>query len=567
MKISLLLACLMAHTCLSLAEDGAVLHVEDRVAARVAPEIFGQFLERPSWGGEFGPEGLVDEKGRLPTEVGRMLRELSPPVLRFPGGTDVDHMDWTDLIDHAPGREAAKRPVSIGKNGNEVTNRFGLDEFFTLAGELGSQVVLVGNLRQALYRERPLEEAARHEAGLLAYANARPGAILPAGMPDWGAVRARNGRAEPAGVRYFMVGNETYFFWPPKNAEARAKLGLADDEAAWEWFRECLLAYGRALKAVDPSVELIIDGFHDAHNPANDIPNAARRKLYLDPEIRALYSHLGAHHYAPMGFSGTRLQGQSTPSAELSEEQVWYGLVAAPGLYDDRGQNIGFGGYYKEMAEAGYRVAVTEWNFNAWNTGRVMAGRSFGIEVPARLATAGFLHGILRQAGVVSLATQSMLLGTSWDITAIRADPAGKEPPYWFPQGQVSRFYRHLTGNELLVSRLERSPSVAHPPQFTPWWPQLESLALLDALVTRSATATYVHVINRSLTDDVPLTLLLPPQVAGATWKHHVLQSDPRAPFARAMELPVQVTEGKSADSHWVLPRHSVSIIEFAKTP
>lgn len=545
--------------------DNAMLIIEDKPMATVQAGVFGQFLERPSWGGEFGPEGICDDAGRLPEPVLKMLQSLRPPVVRFPGGTDVDHMNWTDLIDHAPDRKDPARPLSKGSKGDMVTNRFGLNEFFDLRDQLGSEVILVGNLRQALYRQRPLAEAALHEAGLLAYANAPAEAALPDGMPDWGALRARNGRSEPVGVRYFMVGNESYFFWPPKNEEERERLGLTDDADAWEWFRQCLLAYGKALKAVDPDIELIIDGFHDAHNSSNDVPNTFRERLFLDPEICTLYQHLGAHHYAPMGFNGTRLKGERIEALELDPEQIWYGLISGPGLFDAQGQNTAFGDYYRAMVDAGYRVAVTEWNFNAWSTNRVLKEGSFGIEVPARLATAGFFHGILRQAGSISLTTQSMLLGTSWGITAIRADPTGETPPYWLPQGQVAQFYRFLTGSEILSSQLSKAPTYADPPQLTPWWPAIQNLSLIDAIVTRDERGLFVHLINRSLTQDLPLTVQLPKSFQAGSWKIHTLQSDPYQPFERSMELPVTLSEGAIANNllQAQLPKHSVSIIEI----
>ncbi|MCC5843450.1 MAG: hypothetical protein JJU05_04285 [Verrucomicrobia bacterium] len=548
-------------------ETGPVLRIGDRVTGKIDERIFGQFLERPSWGGETGPEAVVDDGGNLPQEVMEMLAGLRPPVIRFPGGTDVDKMNWTDMIDNAPDRESPERPVSIGGHGGEVTNLFGYDEFFRLRDTLDFEIILVGNLRQALYKERTLQDAALHEAGLLAYARAEAGAGLPEGMSDWGAIRARNGRAEPVPVRYFMVGNESFFFWPPQKPEQFDELGLADVDAAWDWFRECLIAYGRALKAVDPEVILILDGFHDPFNPRNDVPNAARRELYLDPEIRALYTLLGAHHYAPMGFHGSRLKGEGIPPADMTDVQIWYGLLAAPGLFDEKGQNIAVGDTYDEMLEAGYRISFTEWNFNAWNESRVLEERPFRIEVPARLATAGFLHGILRHGDDVALATQSMLLGTSWNITAIRADTKGEQPPYWLPQGQVARFYRHLTGSKLVESTLENPPLFEHPAQLTPWWPAAEAIGLLDVVVTRGEGTLYIHVINRSLDQSFPLEVDLPSEFQNGRATQHLLQTDPDLPFERDSTVPVQrpwsgdFVPGTSIR----LPPHSLCILEITK--
>ena len=35
-----------------------------------------------------------------------LLRAMRIPILRFPGGTDADYIDWTDMISNAPGRDA-----------------------------------------------------------------------------------------------------------------------------------------------------------------------------------------------------------------------------------------------------------------------------------------------------------------------------------------------------------------------------------------------------------------------------------------------------------------------------
>ena len=52
-----------------------------------------------------------------------------------------------------------------------------------------------------------------HIAGLVAYCNAPLGAKLPKGMPDWPAVRAKNGHPEPYNVRIWEIGNEVHGDW------------------------------------------------------------------------------------------------------------------------------------------------------------------------------------------------------------------------------------------------------------------------------------------------------------------------------------------------------------------
>ena len=86
----------------------ATLGISDEVSHALSSDVFGQFLERPSWGGERGPEGVCDDQGKLSPEIEKYLADLRAPVVRFPFGTDGDYVDWQDLID-LPGR--AERPA------------------------------------------------------------------------------------------------------------------------------------------------------------------------------------------------------------------------------------------------------------------------------------------------------------------------------------------------------------------------------------------------------------------------------------------------------------------------
>ena len=101
--------------------------VNDETVHKIDPRIFGQFMERPSWG-EIGVEGaLVPGTNRLQPKVRDMLEAMEVPVIRFPGGTDVDFMDWRDMVSNVPDR-APGRPISTGHQGHKVSNNFGYDE-------------------------------------------------------------------------------------------------------------------------------------------------------------------------------------------------------------------------------------------------------------------------------------------------------------------------------------------------------------------------------------------------------------------------------------------------------
>ena len=143
----------------TVAQAGDVVYrVRDEILHNIDPRLFGQFMERPSWG-EIGPEGaLVPGTNRLQPDVYELLHRMGVPILRFPGGTDVDFLDWRDMISNVPGR-GADRPVSIGHQGDRVTNNFGYDEFLRLCKNLKSEPIIVVTFREAFLGKKPLAEA------------------------------------------------------------------------------------------------------------------------------------------------------------------------------------------------------------------------------------------------------------------------------------------------------------------------------------------------------------------------------------------------------------------------
>ncbi|MEZ6079916.1 MAG: hypothetical protein R3C56_30855 [Pirellulaceae bacterium] len=107
-RVSVLLAslCMASPEVLQVSAADTVFHIQDEVLHSIDPRLFGQFMERPSWG-EIGPEGaLVPGTHRLQPKVVDLLAEMQPPMMRFPGGTDVDFMDWRDMVSNVPGRGA-----------------------------------------------------------------------------------------------------------------------------------------------------------------------------------------------------------------------------------------------------------------------------------------------------------------------------------------------------------------------------------------------------------------------------------------------------------------------------
>ena len=58
--------------------------IKTKIIHKINPRIFGQFMERPSWG-EIGVEGgVIPGTNKLQPSVLRLLEEMEIPVIRFP---------------------------------------------------------------------------------------------------------------------------------------------------------------------------------------------------------------------------------------------------------------------------------------------------------------------------------------------------------------------------------------------------------------------------------------------------------------------------------------------------
>lgn len=516
--------------------------------------LFGQFLERASFG-EPGPEVALQAGTQKiqPQAIDRM-KQMQIPLLRFPGGTDVDYMDWRDLISHAPGRGKA-RPISKGHTGQPITNQFGLDEYFKLRDSLGVETILVVNFLDALTQKIPLEAAALNAAGLVAYANAPQGAKLPTGMPNWPAIRARNGYTKPHRAEYLQIGNEWWMFLE----KVKAATGLQTPDDLAQWFLTCLKTYLTTIRVVDPQIQFIIDG---------RIGDDIEKRVLADPDIQKQVAYVAFHTYAPGPMEDLKDDGKAASFAKMTNEGWWQTLVAVPGEFSEQGENIALTNQLKWVRELGYQVAITEWNWNGWPTAKTNPKPDLNWRYAAGIGTAGFLNGLIRTGDLVQIACQSMLIGASWDITSIRIDPQGKAAPYFLPQGQMTLFYNQHHGQHRLAVNSEKLPQYQQPFSMG-WMPQSPtSVALVDMVATANEQKLYIHAINRNFEQDQSITLDLSafPKLSNQG-THHLYQVRSQRWFFRPSSPEIAEITAKSISISKQftvkLPKQSVSILEI----
>jgi alpha-N-arabinofuranosidase len=515
--------------------------VRAEVLHGIDSRLFGQFMERPSWGGEIGAEAaILPGTHKLRPEAERLIREMRIPVARFPGGTDVDYVDWQDMVDNIPGR-SPQRPVTVGHTGNEVTNGFGYDEFLRLAEELGMESIVVLNFRDGLLGERGPKEGARHAARLAAYCNAPLDAQLTEELAAWPRLRARNGHPAPYGVKYFQIGNETWAFLK---------------EADREKYITTLERYIDEIRAVDPGAGIIVDG-----QPAD---LAAELHARLGDRI----DYFAVHHYQPWRIAQVLRRGKPVAIADLTEEDAWYAWVTLPAI-DEGGQSVLARGELEQARRLGYPVAMTEWNWNGW------WGLPPGAEPPLNslfakgLGAAAILHAIIRQGDVVKIANQSMLIGDGWGIHAIYCDRHGATPPYMIPSGQVTKLYSLHHGDRRLAIEVAGMPFYEQPYQMAGIGPAAKA-AYLDLLVTRDDKTVYLHAVNRHFREALPVRLDLTDLggTPGSGGSLHVIEGRlQNAPAAGEAPAPATVrSEALKASGNSVevvLPARCVAVAEI----
>src|SRR5680860_971281 len=155
-----------------------------------------------------------------------------------------------------------------------------------------------------------------------------------------------------------------------------------------------------------------------------------------------------------------------------------------------------------------FDVATTEWNWNGWYAGPFGNGNLTQPDLAKGLGAAGFLHALMRSGDKIKLACQSMLVGKSWGITAIRVDPEYEQNPVCFPSGQVTGLYSNYHGNQLLDVNYKNIPGYIQPLKMNAIR-SYPGVADLDILATKSDDQLFVHVINRNFEKEYSLNIYL----------------------------------------------------------
>jgi len=482
---------------LSCAKEPVKYKILNQNICEIHPNIFGQFLEKASWSGEIGGDALIDSITRKPyPKAIEYLKDMNIPIIRYPGGIDVDYYPWYDLIDNAPGTNG-KRALYKARWGNKPVvsdNRLGLDEFMNLCNELKCEPLLVVNLGDAYLKKLSISEAAKNAANMVAYCNIEYSANQ---NNIWPSVRTKNGHENAYKVKYWEVGNEP---WQWEGVSM-----TSNDTAAAIHYLNCLEMIVDAMRAIDSNIIIITDG---------GIPLvSAMMKERLGDKINMV----AYHPYQPWAIKNV-LKGNDTINTDtLSDEDIWNAWVSIPRNDSISGlSSFTIDNYYYNVLKAGYPIALTEWNWNGW--WQLKNKKSpFGPRYAKGIGAIGYLHAMMRAGDKVKMACQSMLIGVSWEITAVRID---SNDSYYYPTGKVTGFYSKYHGDSLMKLEYENVPHYSQAYTMNALLPQ-NKVAYIDALVTKSKDKLFFHAVNRHFSQDIIIEIDLSEYKVGGEYIHH----------------------------------------------
>ncbi|WP_394248290.1 arabinosylfuranosidase ArfA [Arthrobacter pityocampae] len=204
---------------------------------RINRNIFGGFVEhlgRHVYDGIYEPgHATADDEG-FREDVIALVREMGVSTIRYPGGNFVSGFRWEDSV--GPRDERPTR-LDLAWHSTE-TKQVGLHEFASWLRKVDSDLMLAVNLGT-----RGTPEA----LDLLEYSNLPKGTALAD-------QRMANGRPDPFDVKIWCLGNEMDGPWQlgHRSAEDYGKLAAIT---------------ARAMRQLDPSIELVACGSSSAHMP------------------------------------------------------------------------------------------------------------------------------------------------------------------------------------------------------------------------------------------------------------------------------------------------------------
>jgi alpha-N-arabinofuranosidase len=352
--------------------------------APVDDRMFGAFVEhlgRCVYTGIYEPSHPTADRHGFRGDVVALARELGVTIIRYPGGNFVSGYDWEDGI--GPRDE---RPVRLDLAWRSLeSNHVGIDEFVVWTEAVGVEPMVAVNLgTRGVDAARALVEYCNHPGG-----SARSD------------LRAANGRPEPFGVPVWCLGNELDGPW---------QIG---QKTAFEYGRLAAEA-GKAMKLVDPSIELVACGSSN-----RSMPTFATWEATVLEQCYDVVDYISLHaYYEPVdGDLDSFLASSTDMQAMISGVSATCDHVRAK-LGSDRRIDLSF-----DEWNVWYRSHVRDPSRRAWEEHPRLLEDVY--DVADAVVVGSLLITLLRNADRVKIACLAQLVNA---IAPIMTEPGG---PAW----------------------------------------------------------------------------------------------------------------------------------------
>jgi alpha-L-arabinofuranosidase len=246
---------------------------KDFSLAQIDPRVYGGFAEhlgRHIYTGIYEPGHATADTHGFRGDVIDLVKELSMPIMRYPGGNFVSGYNWEDGV--GP-RETRPRKLDLAWGATE-TNQFGTNEFIDWCQKIKTEPMMAVNLGT-----RGMDDA----RNFVEYCN-HPGGTY------YSDLRKSHGYATPHKIKTWCLGNEMDGPWQI-GARTAFEYGRVANETA------------KIMKWIDGSIETILCG-----SSARSMPTfgtwewEALNQSYENIDYVSLHTYYGNRDGDTLGF-------------------------------------------------------------------------------------------------------------------------------------------------------------------------------------------------------------------------------------------------------------------------
>ncbi|MDB5295491.1 MAG: Alpha-L-arabinofuranosidase-like protein [Phycisphaerales bacterium] len=501
-----------AQAAAAVGADGrsAAIFVDPAPQFELSPHLYMQFVE---------PLGATDTSVQATWDYAAddwrpdfvaATSDLAPGMLRY-GGLFSRHYKWREGVGPAGKRPAVRNYYWGGTDDNRV----GTHEFVDLCRRTKADAMYCVNFASdgwpqfAAAKEENRSADAAEAADWVSYAN----------DPDHKERRA-NGSADPLGIKYWQLGNETSY----------GAGGFTKDQSI-----EQTITFAKAMRARDRSIKLLGWG---------DVATGRKAETWATDLARRAGEHIDYVAFHMMQQSPPKGRASVLNSLRYQDvpREAWDELM---GMVPRVAAKLALMEQALDVAGSKHPLAITEGHLSLSprNINPILTEWLTGA-YHARVMNLYHRHG-----GRVKIATGADYCGNRWTVNALMIQTPGRQC-YLLPAGAVMRLFRKHDGTHGVAVR-------AAPPT-------------LDVSASRAGDKVFLHVANTDYASPAEATFAVAGMAVTAARVFAIAPESPRQAVNESQPDALAVKEHVVPPGdvlRWRFPARSVSAVELTCRP